>query len=60
MIAVTYYSEDVRVFIDGTEIKPYDLTMCKCGKTSDYGGHGVKDREVYSEYYCRECYLEKK
>jgi len=32
---------------------------CKCGKESDYGCHGIKDGEVYSEFYCKECYQEK-
>ena len=34
----------------------FPITLCKCGKERDYGCHGVKDREVYSEYYCKECY----
>jgi hypothetical protein len=29
---------------------------CKCGAESDYGCHGVKNMEVYSEYYCTDCY----
>ena len=31
-------------------------SVCKCGKESDYGCHGVKDGKNYDEYYCKECY----
>jgi hypothetical protein len=34
--------------------------LCACGKDSDWGCHGVHDGEVYSEYYCKECYLKHK
>ncbi len=36
-----------------------DNTKCDCGKESDFGYHGVRDGEVYSEYYCKECYNKK-
>jgi hypothetical protein len=29
---------------------------CACGKDSDFGCHGIKNEEVYSEFYCKECY----
>lgn len=29
---------------------------CLCGKKSTKGCHGIKDREVYSEFYCDECF----
>jgi hypothetical protein len=31
-----------------------------CGQPSDYGAHGIKDREVYSEYFCEIHYNAKK
>jgi hypothetical protein len=30
--------------------------QCKCGAESDFGCHGVRDGEVYSEFYCKACY----
>lgn len=32
---------------------------CKCGQESDFGCHGVKNDEVYSEFYCKDCYNKK-
>jgi hypothetical protein len=32
---------------------------CQCGKESDYGCHGVRDGQVYDEFYCKECYHKK-
>jgi hypothetical protein len=32
---------------------------CACGETSTKGCHGVKNGEVYSEYYCDGCYNKK-
>jgi len=29
---------------------------CECGQESTKGCHGIKDEEVYSEYYCDECF----
>ena len=31
-----------------------------CGVESDYGCHGLKNGEVYDEYYCERCYNRKK
>ena len=28
---------------------------CPCGQPSEYGCHGVRDGEVYSEYFCKKC-----
>lgn len=28
---------------------------CACGKESEYGAHGVRDGQVYSEYFCKKC-----
>lgn len=33
-----------------------DEDLCECGKESTKGCHGVKDKEVYSEHYCDECF----
>lgn len=30
--------------------------LCKCGKESDFGCHGIRNDIVYSEYLCRSCY----
>jgi hypothetical protein len=27
-----------------------------CGAESDYGAHGIKNGEVYDEYFCESCY----
>ena len=35
------------------------IVLCQCGKEYDYGCHGVKDRQSYSEFYCKECYNKK-
>ena len=32
---------------------------CLCGEESDYGCHGIKDSEVFSEYLCKKCYHKK-
>jgi hypothetical protein len=33
---------------------------CKgCGKESEYGAHGIRDQEVYDEYWCGPCYHKK-
>lgn len=32
---------------------------CECGAESDYGCHGVRDAQVYDEFYCKECYNKK-
>ncbi len=37
-----------------------DEDKCKCGKPSEMGCHGIRDGEVYSEYYCHECYNKEK
>ena len=31
-----------------------------CGETADYGCHGIRDGEVYSEHYCEKHYNAKK
>lgn len=33
---------------------------CACGEESEYGCHGVRDGEVYSEYLCKKCKNERK
>lgn len=33
--------------------------LCNCGKESDYGCHGIRDQQMYDEYYCKECYNKK-
>lgn len=30
--------------------------LCKCGKESTRGCHGFRNEEIYSEYYCDECF----
>lgn len=30
--------------------------LCKCGKPSTIGAHGIRDNEVYDEYMCSKCY----
>ena len=30
-----------------------------CQGESDYGAHGIRDREVYDEYWCEACYNKK-
>ena len=45
------YPDDLNSMVD------LGLTdRCLCGEESDYGCHGVKDVQVYSEFYCKECY----
>jgi hypothetical protein len=39
---------------------PAEEVVCECGSVSDFGCHGIRDGEVYSEFYCRECYNKKK
>ena len=34
--------------------------LCKCGQESTHGAHGVRDNEVFSEYFCQKCYNNKK
>ena len=29
---------------------------CSCGQESTRGCHGIRDGEVYDEYYCEDCY----
>lgn len=29
---------------------------CKCGKESTYGGHGIRNGEVYDIYTCDDCH----
>lgn len=33
---------------------------CDCGNQSDYGAHGIRDGEIYDEYYCEECWSKRK
>jgi hypothetical protein len=33
---------------------------CKCGKESTVAAHGIKNKAVYSEYWCDDCYNNKK
>ena len=37
-------------------VKNEDDRCMKCGKESTKGCHGIKDAEIYSEYYCDECF----
>jgi hypothetical protein len=30
--------------------------ICACGQPYDFGCHGVRDGQVYSEYQCRKCH----
>lgn len=32
---------------------------CRCGGESQVGAHGIRDREVYSEYWCEKCFASK-
>lgn len=29
---------------------------CHCGAESEVGVHGVKENDIYDEYYCYECW----
>jgi hypothetical protein len=33
-----------------------ETEKCSCGKEAEYGAHGIKEDEVYSEYYCEKCW----
>jgi len=33
-----------------------DLKKCECGAESSIGAHGIHGDEVYSEYYCEDCW----
>lgn len=51
---------DIKEFtgLEHTIVKVLDAlntNNCPCGAESVYGCHGVRDREAYSEYFCREC-----
>lgn len=37
-----------------------DTDKCKCGKESTKGCHGIKNEEIYSEYYCDDCFNKRK
>ena len=39
------------------EKTPSDL--CSCGEESDYGAHGLRDGEIYDEYFCEKCWNKK-
>lgn len=28
---------------------------CPCGEESEFGCHGVRNGQVYSEYFCKKC-----
>lgn len=43
--------------MEPTNAKEGDL--CICGEVSTRGCHGIKEHEVYDEYYCDECYNKK-
>jgi hypothetical protein len=30
--------------------------ICKCGKETTKGCHGIEDGSIYSEYYCDTCF----
>ena len=32
---------------------------CECGEKSTRGCHGIRNNEIYSEYYCDSCYNRK-
>lgn len=55
-----------KIFINGKEVEldgPVVITtedLCSCGAESEYGGHGLRDGKMYSEYYCAKCYYKKK
>jgi hypothetical protein len=29
---------------------------CQCGRESEFGAHGIRENEVYDEYYCESCW----
>ena len=37
-------------------LKEVDKTECPCGEESVYGAHGIRDGEIYSEYFCEKCW----
>lgn len=40
--------------------KTIDSDACLgCGSESDYGAHGIKNEEVYSEHWCSACWNKK-
>lgn len=59
-MSVVQTYENAKVFINGVEIAPIDSIQigydCKCGAESDFGCHGVRNGEIFSEYYCKNCY----
>lgn len=36
------------------------MDKCACGKEAAIGAHGIKDGQVYDEYYCEECWNKEK
>lgn len=46
--------EECIAAFEGKEIT--ENTNCPCGEESVYGCHGVREGEVYTEYFCKVCY----
>lgn len=42
------------------EIHITTTNVCECGQDSDFGCHGIRNEEIYSEYYCTDCYNRRK
>lgn len=42
--------------IEASQEKEPETQNCKCGQPSDFGCHGVRDMEVFSDFFCKECY----
>lgn len=59
MIAVAYEPKDVTLVVNGTEVLNPGK-RCDCGKDSDFGCHGVRNGDLYSEYFCKSCYNRRK
>ncbi len=45
----------VPVTIDLANLTVEESDKCACGAESAYGCHGVRDGQVFSEYFCKEC-----
>lgn len=58
MTTVTYNPDQVKLSVQEEGILNFTTLedLCSCGQEVDYGCHGVRDGEVYSEYLCKKCY----
>lgn len=56
MGALKEVSDGIRTVLENSVVG--ETSLCPCGHPYDFGCHGVRDGQVYSEYRCKKCHNE--